>query len=73
MKFALLIAAVSAVTIQRATPSSGDDPEHSYSVHVNNAHKAIMDKSDQDRAHRSTVLDAQEKNDEWRKGFNPKA
>ena len=75
MKFAFLLAAVSAITLQKdaTTPSSSDDPTHTYSIKVNDAHNAIQARSDADVANRNKVLDAQAKADEWRKGFNPNA
>ena len=70
MKFALLIAAVSAITIVKESPSSSDDPEHTYSQHVNNAHKLVTDASAAHQERFDKTLEQQEKADEWRKGYD---
>ena len=73
MKFAFLLAAVSAITIRGDGPDSGADPTHTYSIIANSGVKAIQDRSDADVARRNADLKAQENADAWRKEFNPKA
>ena len=73
MKFAFLLAAVSAIQITKEGNDSANDPTANYSIKVNDAHNAIMAKSDRDEAARKAVISAQEASDEWRKKFNPNA
>ena len=75
MKFALLIASVSAVLLQKdaQTPDSGVDTTHQYSIKVNDNHNAIQARSDADVAARNAALAAQAKADAWRAKFNPDA
>ena len=80
MKFALLIAAVSAVTIRdvnsakaAAPTDSGADPLHTYSIYANSAHQKVVDADAKRTADQKAMLARQAADDAWRKGFNPKA
>ena len=57
MKFAFLLASVSAITVVKNSPDSGADPEHTYSIHVNTAHQAIKDASARHQANFDRVLE----------------
>ena len=70
MKFALLFASVSAITLVKNSPDSENDPTHTYSIRVNDAHQAIRDKSGKDQAHFDRVQEEQEKADAWRGKYN---
>ena len=70
MKFALLIAAVSAVAIKDvnvAPANSGDDPLHGYSIIANAGHKIVTDANAQRTADQQAMLDRQAADDAWRK------
>ena len=73
MKFALLFAAVSAITLRKDGPDSKNDPLNPYSQIANSGVKAIQDTSNADVDRRNADLKAQENADAWRKEFNPKA
>ena len=73
MKFTLLLATVSALTITQSAPDSVNDPVHPYSVKVNVAHDAIMAKDQKDKNARNKLIDTQGKGDAWRKVWNPDA
>ena len=70
MKFTLLIASVSAITLVKNAPDSKEDPTHQYSIKVNDSHKAITDKSDNHQVYAKAVLDSQEMKDAWRGKFD---
>ena len=75
MKFALLMAAVAAVTIKdvNTSPDSGKDPTHGYSVIANAGHKKVTDANAQRVADQKAMLSGQAADDAWRAKFNPKA
>ena len=70
MKFALLIAAVSAISISSNGPNTGEDWSHHYTKKLDAANQKVDDASNKEIAQREAVKAEQAAKDAWRAKFD---